>query len=261
MLHIRVANGCGPTARILVGLLRDAGVEVTPNAGAADAVLCWGVGYGGAEPALNRRAGHGNKLDELRTLQAANIAVPPFSQDITNDLDFYPCLVRKLQHHGGTDIRRCLSPRAARRFKQQGRADYFTRRLPNAHEYRVWGYRRKHLGTYEKVLAHPEWRRHHRISHNHRNGYAFRLCAEAQIPRAAVELGLRAIEALGLDFGAVDIIQTPAGQFYVLEVNTAPGVCGETRQVIQGLARKIARWVELKFPTRKGDKEAANEAA
>ena len=40
-----------------------------------------------------------------------------------------------------------------------------------------------------------------------------------------------AIKALGLDFGAVDIIYNEAeDQHYVLEVNTAPGLEGTTLQ-------------------------------
>jgi len=42
------------------------------------------------------------------------------------------------------------------------------------------------------------------------------------------ELGVDAVRALGLDFGAVDIIEDKLGNFYVLEVNTAPGIEGET---------------------------------
>lgn len=38
------------------------------------------------------------------------------------------------------------------------------------------------------------------------------------------ELAQQAIEALGLDFGAVDIIMDENGDVYVLEVNTAPGL-------------------------------------
>lgn len=37
-----------------------------------------------------------------------------------------------------------------------------------------------------------------------------------------------AITALGLDFGAVDIIEDKHGNLYVLEVNTAPGLDGQT---------------------------------
>jgi hypothetical protein len=47
---------------------------------------------------------------------------------------------------------------------------------------------------------------------------------------------------VSLDFGAVDILHGKDGHFYVLEVNTAPEVEGEGRQVIQSLADKIAAW-------------------
>ena len=38
------------------------------------------------------------------------------------------------------------------------------------------------------------------------------------------QLAVQAIDALGLDFGAVDIIKDEEGRVYVLEVNTAPGL-------------------------------------
>lgn len=38
------------------------------------------------------------------------------------------------------------------------------------------------------------------------------------------DLAVNAVEALGLDFGAVDIIKDEGGNVYVLEVNTAPGL-------------------------------------
>lgn len=41
-------------------------------------------------------------------------------------------------------------------------------------------------------------------------------------------LAIAACQAIGLDFGAVDIIQDKAGVFYVLEINTAPGLEGQT---------------------------------
>ncbi len=45
------------------------------------------------------------------------------------------------------------------------------------------------------------------------------------------ELAIRSITALGLDFGAVDIIYNEhENQYYVLEVNTAPGLEGTTLQ-------------------------------
>ena len=42
-------------------------------------------------------------------------------------------------------------------------------------------------------------------------------------------IAVNAVKALGLDFGAVDIIYNEKeNQYYVLEVNTAPGLEGTT---------------------------------
>ena len=39
---------------------------------------------------------------------------------------------------------------------------------------------------------------------------------------------IKAVQALGLDFGGVDIVETPDGTGYVIEVNTACGLHGTT---------------------------------
>lgn len=44
----------------------------------------------------------------------------------------------------------------------------------------------------------------------------------------AKEYAITAVAAMGLDFGAVDIIETKMGNFFVLEVNTACGLAGTT---------------------------------
>lgn len=44
----------------------------------------------------------------------------------------------------------------------------------------------------------------------------------------AKQYAITAVKALGLDFGAVDILQTKRGNFFVLEVNTACGLAGTT---------------------------------
>lgn len=44
----------------------------------------------------------------------------------------------------------------------------------------------------------------------------------------AKRYAITAVEALGLDFGAVDILKTKRGNFFVLEVNTACGLAGTT---------------------------------
>ena len=51
---------------------------------------------------------------------------------------------------------------------------------------------------------------------------------DVEVDDVAKQIACNAVNALGLDFGAVDILQTKAGKFYVLEVNTACGLAGTT---------------------------------
>jgi carbamoylphosphate synthase large subunit len=63
---------------------------------------------------------------------------------------------------------------------------------------------------------------------NKANGFIFQIHNE-DIPRDVIEQARRAVEALGLHFGAVDVVfNEQQGRAYVLEVNTAPGVEGTT---------------------------------
>lgn len=62
---------------------------------------------------------------------------------------------------------------------------------------------------------------------SHDNGFIF--ARNGIIASAARDdTAIKAIEALGLNFGAVDIVEDKKGFFYVLEVNTAPGLEGQT---------------------------------
>ena len=66
---------------------------------------------------------------------------------------------------------------------------------------------------------------------NHQNGFVYaREGVEAWAANDKLsDAAIRTISTIGLDFGAVDIIYNEKGQrFYVLEVNTAPGLEGQT---------------------------------
>jgi glutathione synthase/RimK-type ligase-like ATP-grasp enzyme len=77
------------------------------------------------------------------------------------------------------------------------------------------------IKTSQKVLTRPEdtvqWIR------NHQHGYTFR---QLRTPpgHAAEVAAIGAVAALGLVFGAVDILVADDGRVYVLEVNTGPGL-------------------------------------
>lgn len=75
---------------------------------------------------------------------------------------------------------------------------------------------------------------------NHANGWVY--CREnISEPEGLRESAVRTIEELGLDFGAVDIIWNERqNQVYVLEVNTAPGLEGNSVNVYaENIWRKL----------------------
>lgn len=251
MIELRVAQGCAPTARTLQRLLEAEGARV----GLGGNLVSWGVPLAPGRPSLNRNASRLNKYDQLTHLAVANISVPFACLDASGPgMDGTVYLARKFRHHGGRDIMPVLQVEdfAARR---AAGAEYFTQYVPVAREYRCWIYRRRHLGSYEKVMRYPA--RYTKIGRNFDNGFAFQLLREDQIPRDAVELASRAVDALALDYGAVDVILGKDNAYYVLEVNSAPGVEGEDRQVIRSLARRIAKWDRNGCPRRNGDRSEA----
>lgn len=68
------------------------------------------------------------------------------------------------------------------------------------------------------------------VVRNHGNGWIYAHNNITAINTAAVTSAVAAIEAVGLDFGAVDVM-TRQDDAWVLEVNTAPGQAGDTTRV------------------------------
>lgn len=64
---------------------------------------------------------------------------------------------------------------------------------------------------------------------NHDNGFVFTVNNVKPVAPQALREAINAIITLGLDFGAVDIIYNKhEDKWYVLEINTAPGISGTT---------------------------------
>lgn len=73
---------------------------------------------------------------------------------------------------------------------------------------------------------------------NTANGWVF--CRQdIVVPEAVKEAGIKAVQALGLDFGAVDIGYSEDGSLAVYEVNTAPGLEGATGENYANFFRSL----------------------
>lgn len=106
-------------------------------------------------------------------------------------------------------------------------APLFTLYQRKDQEFRIHVFRGKTIDVTEKRRSLEfEQSDNQKLIRNHENGWVF--CHDGiSIPQHALLLGLQTVQALELDFGAVDII-SDHGTCYVLEVNTAPGIEGTT---------------------------------
>lgn len=249
MIRLVVAKGSRPTGEILATLLKERGLDLT---GQAKAMVSYGCRLNANVPTLNASAGGGDKLAELQALARGGISIPGLWTANQWNLagQHLPVVARRRQHSHGTDIRVIYRADKLQRWSRE--RDFFTKLINVHREFRTQIFRSAHLGTYEKMLRHPEMRKSV-IARNLRNGYVFELCTGEAIPRTGVELCRNAIATLNLDFGAVDWVMDKAGKAYVLEVNTAPG--GEdSRQWLNSLADKIVNWTKKGYPDRKQEK-------
>lgn len=264
----RVSEG----ARALADELNDSGVPARYTQGGAlvrfrpdrDKLICWGDVHEVIQ-GLNNRP-YTNKYNEARTLQAANVATvdvalqrpsaPPVTRGryerpaiscteyelhaVMNHMQAWldaplpvqaapVWLPRRQNHVGGSDL---LNPPVT--------AEYWSKKEPIANEYRLHMFKGKSIRAGQKVQrpTRPDGRPSHEWIRSFDAGWIIRYDG-FQSTRAMRELAAKAVEALQLDFGAVDLAQRPDGSLFVLEVNRAPGVENGT---VTSYANAIKAW-------------------
>jgi glutathione synthase/RimK-type ligase-like ATP-grasp enzyme len=105
-------------------------------------------------------------------------------------------------------------------------APLYTQYIFKTKEFRVHVVGSKVIDTQQKIKDPDQEVKTWKVR-SHANGFIF--ARNGIVPSAGRdELAIAAVHALGLDFGAVDIIEDKKGNLFVLEVNTAPGLEGQT---------------------------------
>lgn len=121
-------------------------------------------------------------------------------------------------------------------------APLYTRYKPKTNEYRVHVFRQ--FGVIDiqekrKVVGFKELELMNRFIRNHPNGWVF--CREnVDPPDEVISASEKAVLALNLDFGAVDIGWHPDYGIAIYEVNTAPGLEGTT---LENYAKTFSRYL------------------
>lgn len=207
------------------------GKGVKPN----DVVVNWGTSKPipvAAKLVLNNPqavAQAANKSYTFNTLAGENVSTVPWTQNKAVAQEWrdagHTVVARKvLTGHSGDGI--IIVGKEDNEVKELPDVPLYTQYIFKTKEFRVHATRSTVIDTQQKVrdpAVEPKtWK-----VRSHANGFIFqRNNIEQNVHRDA--LAIQAVIALGLDFGAVDIIEDKKGKFYVLEVNTGPGLEGQT---------------------------------
>lgn len=180
-------------------------------------------------PRLNRNTNTAtNKLEAFRAMCGAGINVPEYTSSLNIARRWVAMGHRvycrtNLRGHSGEDIV------MADQDNLPIQAPLYTREVVKRHEFRFHVVGGQVIDGVRKAFRADVAREDRdRTIMNHAAGSVFirsgRSLTEAHQDQELHQMCVRAVGAVGLDFGAVDVMSDSDGNYYVLEVNTAPGL-------------------------------------
>jgi predicted ATP-grasp superfamily ATP-dependent carboligase len=180
--------------------------------------------------------GASSKGHSLRRFSEAGVSVPRFSTS-PHEASGWGTVVfgRTNQGFGGQGIT-VYQPGAV-----LGRHELYTEFIPNEREYRLHVCGGVVISVQRKYLERAHLDDHGYIK-NHQHGYVFQT-PQKELNKSRQEAAIAAVEALGLDFGAVDLVVDRDNKEYVLEVNTAPALSPLRLQHYTEALRKVLRGI------------------
>lgn len=239
---------------------------------AGDQVICWGTRWPTPVPdtagvqLLNNVAGQ-SKFSDAQVLRNANVATievsrtpqrtvpavrPDFILDTNttrwNEVDAQRVLQR-LQAHLAAPLPQGVAwlPRVDNHIggndllRTPARPDYWAKKEDITSEMRIHSFNGKSIRAGRKVQrpTRPDGAPSHPWIRSFDAGWVLAY-EDFSSPQPARDLAARAVEALGLQFGAVDLATRADGSLMVLEVNRAPGIEGGS---IQAYVKAIQSWL------------------
>lgn len=214
-----------PTGRLLakaLGIL-NFGSTVKPKHGRPDFVIRWGnaqavtLAHGAQE--LNKASAilaASNKLRAFQLMKEADVQTPDFTDNRYTALAWNNATVFGRTRSGTKGRGITIYPRGA----QLGEHELYTKYIPNSREYRLHVVGDSVIRTQRKYAERNGAAADAPIK-NVANGFVFK-APQKKLNRDREQLAINAVKAVGLDFGAVDMVIDDQGVAYVLEINTAP---------------------------------------
>lgn len=167
-----------------------------------------------------------NKLSSFKAMAEYGVSVPRFTEDILEARGWGTDIVvrHKLTGHSGEGIQ-IIGPDEL----IEGLAPLHVEYVKKKEEYRVHVFMGEVIDVQRKARKRevPDGEVNWQVR-NLDGGFIYAR-EGVELPEEAHLQAIAAVEALGLDFGAVDITWNERSDtYYVLEVNTAPGLTGTT---------------------------------
>jgi len=131
----------------------------------------------------------------------------------------FPYVARPIFHMKGRGFNIVNTPEEVDQYWKEG--FYFQELVLKKEEYRVFCMFGRVLEVNIKEKTRPDA---DEIVRNHRRGWRFKWIPYEESNRAVTSMAIKAVQALRLDFGAVDLCINESGEPVVFEVNTAPGM-------------------------------------
>lgn len=230
--------------------------KVLPRISRGDIVVRWGCTkapeYDGIASKVYNHAenisANSNKLNSLRSFGRVGLRVPRIYTN-KREIARFPVLGRDTHHYGGKDIVIINGSNTGRNnFDAIPDKDFYVEVIPSRAEYRVHVFLGRVIRITKKVF-----RGHTRddvrvaerdIIRNDTFGWGHQNVDEREVPDNIKDAAKRSMAAVGLDFGAADVLIDMQGNPYVLEVNTAPRL-GDT-----GIDLYVSEFMKLVAPKR-----------
>lgn len=173
-----------------------------------------------------------NKLSALQSLQRAGVRIPEFTTSSSVASGWVNSGATVVERHelrgnSGAGIR-IVNLDDDEMSSTINSAPLYTKFINKSAEFRVHVFRGEVIDYVQKMKVSTERRPanfNKYISSTH-YGWTFARTNVRDIPEVRT-IAVKAVQALGLDFGAVDVVYAD-GLPYVLEVNTSPGLAGTT---------------------------------
>lgn len=164
-----------------------------------------------------------NKLSAFKLLAAAGVPIPKFTAEPPRNRSGIWLARGSLTGSGGRGIT------VVRKGDSFPSAPLYVEYVPKTQEYRVHVVNGQAIFCQQKKRERDnEQTKDQKLIRNYDNGWVFCL-VHGEPPKGVKDAAVSAVAALGLDYGAVDIVVgRDSGKPFVLECNTAPGLSSPT---------------------------------